>query len=302
MHYHLATAKRSVDVYLVKDEAPKPLVVMLQGSGCVPLFTVDPDHTFHGTTIFDDLVTLRQNQFHFALIEKQGVNPLEFTRDMTRQQELSLFKNVEDGACSPAYFKEETEVVRAEDAVDVVQALSAQAWVQQVFVVGHSEGSHVVAGVLRRDTMHRVTAAGLFSSAGPTQFYNGAETRDSFLKEFETMRMLQRADDEFMYEGHAARRWKSYALDTTPLEEVRDSVVPLYVAHGEREANVHAADLFVLEALRQQPTRPLRYVVVQDGDHGFASSDGRNHFRQVFDDFLAWAMNPLRVTGVDVLR
>jgi pimeloyl-ACP methyl ester carboxylesterase len=300
--YHLATAKRNLDVYLVRDEHPKPIVVMLQGSGCVPLFTVDPDRTFHGTTIFEDLLLPRQSRFHFAVIEKQGVKPLEFTSGMTRQQELSLFKDVENGACSPAYFKEETEVIRAEDALDVVQALSAEPWVQQVFVVGHSEGSHVVAGVLRRDIRHRVTAAGLFSSAGPTQFYSGAETRDSFLKKFETMRMLQRADDGFMYEGHAARRWKSYALDTTPMEDVRDSVVPLYVAHGEREPNIHAADLFVLEALRQQPTRPLRYVVVEDGDHGFASSNGRNHFEQVFDDFLAWAINPRRATGVEDLR
>ena len=114
--------------------------------------------------------------------------------------------------------------------------------------------------------------------------------------------MLQRADDDAMYQGHAARRWKSYALDTTPLEDVRESTAPLYVAYGGREPNLHAGDLFVLEALRQQPTRALRYVVVADGDHGFDSSNGRGHFAQVFDDFLAWALNPQRATGVEVLK
>lgn len=148
----------------------------------------------------------------------------------------------------------------------------------------------------------RVAAGGLFSSAGPTQFYGGFETRENLKSTFETMQMLQHAADDFMYEGHAARRWKSYALDTTPLEDVRESVVPLYVAHGEREQNLHAADLFVLEALRQQPTRPLRYVVIKDGDHGFDGSDDRGHFAQVFDDFLNWALNPKRATGVEVLR
>lgn len=300
--HHLAAAKRGLDVYLVKDEHPKPVVVMLQGSGCLPLFTVDPDGTFHGTTIFEDLVLPRQSQVHFAIIEKQGVKALEFTRGMTRQQELSLFNEVQNGACSPAYFKEETEVVRAEDALAVVQALSEEPWVRQVFVVGHSEGSHVAAGVLRRDVRHAVAAGGLFSSAGPTQFYDGSETRESFKKTFETMQMLQGAADDFMYKGYAARRWKSYALDTTPLEGVRESTTPLYVAYGEREPNLRAGDLFVLEALRQQPTRPLRYVVVEDGDHVFGSSNGTGHFAQVFDDFLAWALNPRRATGVEVLR
>jgi pimeloyl-ACP methyl ester carboxylesterase len=298
----LVNAKHGVDVYLIRDERPKPLVLMLGGSGCVPLFTVDPDRTFHGTTIFEDLVLLRRGQYHFAVIEKQGVKPLEFKPGVTREQEMSRFKEVQNGACTPAYYKEETEVVRAEDALAAVQAISAEPWVRQVFVVGHSEGSLVVAGVIRRDVRHAVAAGALFSSAGPTQFYGGSETRESLKKTFETMQMLQHADDDFMYEGHAARRWKSYALDATPLDNVRDSKAPLYVAYGGRERNLHAGDLFVLEALRQQPTRALRYVVVEDGDHGFSSSDGRAHFAEVFDDFLAWALNPQRATSVEVLR
>ena len=72
-------------------------------------------------------------------------------------------------------------------------------------------------------------------------------------------------------------------MDATPLDNVRDSTAPLYVAYGGREPNLHAGDLFVLEALRQQPTRPLRYVVVEDGDHGFSTSNGRAHFAEVFD-------------------
>jgi pimeloyl-ACP methyl ester carboxylesterase len=300
--YRLTTLTRSIEVYLVKDERAKPAVVMLQGSGCVPLFTVDPDRTFHGTTIFEDLVASRQDQFHFALIEKQGLQPLEFTLGMTRQQEMSLFQDVQHGACAPAYFSNETEVIRAEDAIALVQALKTEHWVQEVFVVGHSEGSLVVAGALRQDPGHAIAAAGLFSSAGPTQFYSGSETREALKKKFETMQMLQRADDDVMYEGHAARRWKSYALDTTPLENVRDSTTPLYVAYGGRESNLHAGDLFVLEALRQQPARALRYVVVDDGDHGFDDSKGRGHLAQVFDGFLRWATDPHRSTGVEVLK
>jgi hypothetical protein len=301
-HYRLAGAKRTAEVYLIKDDHPKPVVVMLQGSGCAPLFTVNADQTFHGTSIFDDVVASRTSRFHFALVEKQGVTPLQFAPGMTPQQKLSLFKKVQDGACSPAYFKNETAVIRTEDALDVVRALSTEPWVRGVLVTGHSEGSHVVTGVLRHDTDHLIAAAALFSSAGPTQFYTGAETRESFGKTFEMMQKVRQADDDAMFEDHAARRWKSYALDTTPLEDVRQSVVPLYVAHGEREANIHAADLFVLEALRQQPSRPLRYVVVGNGNHAFVDATGRDHFAQVFDDFASWALGAGHLTGFTVIK
>jgi len=114
--------------------------------------------------------------------------------------------------------------------------------------------------------------------------------------------MLQGADDDFMYLGHPARRWKSFALATTPLEDVRDSMVPLYVAHRGREPNIHAADLFVLEALRQQPDRALRYVVLHDGDHGFGRPGRPGGMARVLDDFLSWAVGPERATGVAILE
>jgi hypothetical protein len=83
---------------------------------------------------------------------------------------------------------------------------------------------------------------------------------------------------------------------------LRPSIVPLYVAHGEREANIHAADLFVLEALRQQPARPLRYAVVRNGNHAFVGSEGRDRFAQVFDDFVACALDSQHATGVALLN
>jgi pimeloyl-ACP methyl ester carboxylesterase len=300
--FRLTTTARTVDVYLMRDDHPKPVVVLLQGSGCLPLFTVDWQGGFHSTTIFEDAVKAERDEFHFAMVEKQGVVPLAFAKGMTPDEQAKRFREVQNGACRPEYFKNETLPVRADDAFAAVQALSTESWVKAEFVVGHSEGSHVASAVVQRDRARKVAAVGLFSSAGPTQFFEGTESREAFEQEFNDMRMLQQADGATMYQGHAARRWKTYALDTTALDDVRNSVTPLYVAQGERDHNTHAADLFVLEALRLQPARPLRYVVVHDGDHGFETSDHRDYFSQVFKDFLSWGLNPQRATGVEILK
>src|SRR5579863_8526657 len=98
--YRLTTSVRAIDVYVIRDEQPKPTVVLLQGSGCLPLFTVYDTGGVHGASIFEDVVTARSHQFHFVLVEKQGVTPLVFTKDMTLEQQRARFKAVADGDCS----------------------------------------------------------------------------------------------------------------------------------------------------------------------------------------------------------
>lgn len=302
VHYNVEGPARQVNAFLVHDERPKPVIVMVQGSGCVPLFTIDGDGVFSGTSIFEDFVAARSERFHFAMLEKQGVAPLQFTLGMKHEEKLALFRQVERGGCSAAYFENETKRVRVEDVAALIRALRGQPWVQQILLVGHSEGTRVVAGVIRQDFTRTLSAAGFLSSATVGDFTRDSEDRDAFRKAFETMQMLQRSDDNEMYEGHAVRRWKSYTLDSTPLEDIRESTLPLFIAYGGREKNILGADAFSLEALRQQPERPLRYVIVHDGDHGFSTPDGRAHMDRVLDDFITWALDSQRPTGPAILK
>jgi hypothetical protein len=63
-----------------------------------------------------------------------------------------------------------------------------------------------------------------------------------------------------------------------------------------------APDLFALEAIRQQPNRALRYVVLEGGDHAFETPNGKSPIPELFGDFLAWALDPNRTTGTAVLK
>ena len=301
--YVLKGGDRDVRFFLAHDERPKPLVVLLRGSGCAPLFVVNDDGTSSDTSIFQDVIAPRLDRFHFAMIENPGVEPLRFAAGMSLQAKKDAFARSETD-CSLAYRANQTKSARVDDAVTVLTALAGQAWVQRVLLIGHSEGSDVATGVVRQ-AGSRVNAAALFSSAGPTQFFgfhlDRGASRESFLKTFGDMRMLQGAADDTLYSGEPARRWKSYALDSTPLEDVRGSVIPLYVAHGGQEGNLLAADLFVLEALRQQPRRPLRYVVVDGGDHAFEVA-GQSKILDLFDDFVSWAGSPNPPTDARLLK
>ncbi len=300
------TTGRHNDVYVTHDTQPKPVLVLIQGSGCAPLMTQEPDGSFHDTTLFQDLIAPRLNSLHFVLVDKRGIEPLRFSAAMTQQDKITAFEQA-GRSCSPEYMRNVTKQSRVADVVATVLELAHQPWARQVILAGHSEGTHVVTGVLRAMKGTNVAAAGLFASAGPIPFYGGyvargAGNREQFQSVFDRIRMLQRADDDFIYEGLPARRWKTFWLESTPIEDVRDSKVPLFVVQGTRDDTTLSADLFALEAIRQQPNRPLRYVVLDQGDHAFQTSDGKSHLAELLDDFMGWALDSSRQTGLAVLK
>jgi hypothetical protein len=113
--------------------------------------------------------------------------------------------------------------------------------------------------------------------------------------------MLQHSSDDFIYKAFRRAVGKPLAAEY-PMDDVRESVVPLFVAQGTRDGTSASADLFTLEAIRQQPNRPIRYVVVEQGDHGFETSDGKSHLSALFDDFVGWARDTNRHSGLGVLK
>jgi hypothetical protein len=299
------TADHTVDVYIAHDQQPKPLVILIHGSGCAPLMTVDPDGSLHDTSLFQDLVVPRVSRFHFAMVDKRGVTPLRFPAGATREVETTAFERA-SRQCSAEYLQNVTKHGRVADVSAALRALERQPWVREILVVGHSEGTHVVTGLLREIGASRLAAAGLFASAGPIPFFGGyaggPPTRERLRSVFDRIRMLQRASDDAMDEGLPVRRWKTFWLESTPIEDVASSIVPLFIAQGTRDGSTLSADLFTLEAIRQQPNRALRYVAVEGGDHAFQMPDGTSRLDPLFDDFVQWSLDAHRQTDVAALR
>jgi len=303
--YRVESGGRGLDVYIARDSQPKPVVILVHGSGCAPLMTVGADGTFRDTSLFQDLIAPRLSGLHFVMVEKRGVAALRFPADMTQQDKASAFERAQR-ECSADYLQNVTKQARVDDVLATVRTLGAQPWARQILLLGHSEGTHTTTGVLRELEAHEVTAAGLFASAGPIPFFggyaaSGAGNHERLQATVDRIRALQRADDDFMYQGLPARRWKTFWLESTPIEDVRDSTVPLFVAQGSRDDTMLSADLFTLEAIRQQRDRPVRYVVVEGADHAFQAGDA-SRLDALFDDFVRWALNPDRQTELAVLK
>lgn len=298
---------RRVDVYIARDDRPKPVVVLLHGSGCAPDFTTDPDGSLHETSVFQDAIGATLATAHVAIIERPGLDPLAFTADMSMADKQAAFAKASD-QCSDEFLDNATQSARVDDAVVAITALSREPWASRIVVAGHSEGTHVVTGLLRTPGIDRVVAAaGLFASAGPIPFFGGyvaraTRTRADFERVFDRVRAVQQLADDTMWEGLPGRRWRTFWLESTPIEDVRDSHVPLFIAQGSADGSTIPADLFALEAIRQQPTRPIRYVVVDGGNHAFEAPAGRARISEIFDDFLRWSLDDQRKTGTGLVK
>lgn len=303
--YHVDAGGRSVSFYAAHDSQPKPLVVLVHGSGCAPVMTVDGAGAFRDTTLFQDVVTTHRQRFHFAIVEKRGVEPLRLSAGVTRDERVAAFERVQR-PCSAQFDREVTKAARVDDVSTVAEVLSRESWVDRVILLGHSEGTHVATGVLAAARRVPIAAAGLFASAGPLRHFAGYAAQgpnpDRLRGLIDEIQMLQMAPDDAMHDGLPVRRWRTFWLDSTPIDDVRQSQVPLFVAQGTRDGTTLAADLFVLEALRQQPTRPVRYVVVTGGDHAFETKTKGSRIDELFVDFVNWIGVNERRSSIHVLN
>ncbi|MFL5348418.1 MAG: alpha/beta hydrolase family protein [Hyalangium sp.] len=286
----------ALDVYVMHDETPRPLLVLLAGSGCTPLF-------FHleregkrltGTRLTFALSLMQAHAgLHVATVEKVGVHSFE------------LYSGDGMSDCSEEYERHVAKPERVRAVADAITALAAQPWVTQVLLVGHSEGADVAAGVTRLLGEKRVAAVGIMAGAGPSQLFDEV----LFARRDAEPGGVRAAFDEVLrvtdpaargrWNGHSLTRWRSYAVDTTPLEELRASRVPVFIAHGSEDESVpiESADLLAVELMRDR-SRPVFYLYLPGHDHSFRGKDRADDARAVLDRFLEWALSPMKATGV----
>jgi len=111
-----------VDVYLAHSAQPKPVVVLLHGSGCAPEFTRESDGSFQETSIFQDAIGAALDRVHVAVVERRGVEPLAFSADMSDETKRLAFERAEK-ECSAEYFQQATKPARVADTVTAIRAL-----------------------------------------------------------------------------------------------------------------------------------------------------------------------------------
>jgi pimeloyl-ACP methyl ester carboxylesterase len=136
--FSIGKSKDSID-FVVSDtdfSSKKPVVVFLQGSGALPLFYFnrrDRD-TFHFSSI--DFPQYAQ-KCRFVFISKKGVAMLgEYGKNYFEKQNMTM-----------TFLENSSLEKRSETVNNVINFLAKQRWVDDVFLVGHSEGYRVAAAV-----------------------------------------------------------------------------------------------------------------------------------------------------------
>jgi pimeloyl-ACP methyl ester carboxylesterase len=162
-------------------------------------------------------------------------------------------------------------------------------------VVGHSEGADVAAGV-GRAMADKLPGVALLSGAGITRFFDQVvqarvQTDEDVKQVFDDLIWITGPDASGDYKGASITRQLTYAVDSTPLDDLSRVKVPVFVATGTSDDKVPVltTDAFVTELLRNRE-RQVTYAILPKLDHQFATADGTSHFHDVLKLVVDWAI------------
>lgn len=288
-----------LDLLVRHDSVRRPVLVLLPGSVCVPLFMAaeqDGQLKLSSSLMVPQLSDQEELGIHVALLERRNL--------------VSLEHPASDNGSNAADYATEypcsdrnggvTLKDRVQDTLAQLKYLRRQEWVGAILLAGFSEGSDVAAAVAA-ERGSAVQSLLLFSGAGVSQFFDfihqqrDAGNADGVAQIFSDLDAFLSGDPPTTYLGSAAERWRSFAIDRTPLDTLPLSTVPVFIAHGDRDTSVPIAsvDALVTELMRKQPERAIYYWPVPGADHSLRTERGK-YADKVYAAYVRWALGSPR--------
>ena len=298
----------NLDVYTaLSGSGRKPVLVMLQGSRCGPLFRLEAGKVKTPLFVYQPSFFSAKG-LHVVAFEKRGIRSFEPIPKEVEGQDSRL-------RCSETYGGLD-KATRVEDVALALNALRRLPWFGSLLILGHSEGADVAAGVARylENTSPPLAPHGmaLISGASPSTLFDRiVEARKQGDKKalhetFDDALFLTSGKADGKFGGMPVSKALSYTIKSTPLDDITFSNAHLFVANGARDskASVEGADLLVLETLRKQPSRAVRYLSYAKLDHDLVDEKGNDSSADVISDFIAWALssNPGREFNTESMK
>ena len=279
----------TLDMYVARTEGTKPLVLLVQGSHCLPLFLRKPKRDVSTLFVRPDELAPELSRVSFAVVERRGLRSFGPAPATDEEGKKLDHCTAEHGGVAKGE--------RIADVVAAIEALRGQRWVSSVYVLGHSEGADVASGV-GAQLGASLGGLGLLSGPGPTRFFDDIAVAhrhgdlNAVKQALDDLISLTGPNPPAEYSGASRVRQQTYAIDTTPLDELRRSHLPLFIAGGTRDekAPIESADLVAAELLRD-PKRALHYVILPELDHGYHTKDGADRMPIVLHAFVDWLLD-----------
>lgn len=256
-----------VEFYLSKTARPAPLILFIQGSGCVPVFH-GLDTGQRVSTIFNYIPWGMEGKYAVMVVNK----PYAPATPPARQDgALSCPRQFND------YFSLENWV---RDLKLALAHARRQPWVdtRRMLVLGVSEGATVAAALAAGDS--GVTDLALIGASGPTQLYDfvvaaykapGTDAEVAArLGELDATRrqIFARPDSvtDFAW-GHTFKRWSSF-LRASSSANLQKSRARVYLASGMQDTAVPILSTESMAAELQAAGRDVTLRRVPEAGHG----------------------------------
>lgn len=278
-----------VRYYLSAPRQKAPLVLFIQGSGCVPPF-VGLGTPNRYSTIYNWLPLASQGRYAVMAVDKpyQSDEPQkgpggsaegcagQFNEHFSYDSWLATLKR----AVRHALLRPEVDARR-------------------VLVIGFSEGAPMAAGLAR--ALPEVTDVVLVAANGPSQLYDfAANIHRSNDSDADKLRRLQELDDQFraisadpssaskFAWGHPYLRWSSFFAQSTA-DNLAQSKARVYLVSGMRDSSVPILSTEVLYAQLRAQGRDVTFRRVPLAGHNLLpEGHPMNEVQAEYDAFMAW--------------
>lgn len=243
-------------------QSSAPLLLMIQGSGCVPVLNIQAAGTY--STLFDLLPFANEGQFAVMAVEKPYSG-------MAAGQDPGTA-----AACSARFnedFTAESWLRALQVSIDNARRLP---WVdkRRTLVVGLSEGAVMAALLAGHDS--RITDVVLIGGSGTTQLFDfiaGAYKRcfdvSACIGDIDRQLQAVNADPssstEFAW-GHPYKRWASF-FRIDPADELLRSRARVYIAFGTDDDATPALSEEIAVAKLKVAQRDLTVRRVPNANH-----------------------------------
>jgi dienelactone hydrolase len=297
-HFRVLEQKDTINYHVYAPggiKSKKNILVFIHGSSKKPFyeFFEDDGKRFLGRTVPFDLKTI-PNEYAFVLVSKKGI---DFCYDKPKK-----FKP------SKEYYNTLSLTYRAKQVHKVINDITRKHLPKssKIVVIGHSEGSDVVAKLGTLNS--KLTHIGFWSGSGNSQLYDfplfirkevmqGKLTEEEGIEEinvlFEKYRDIMNnsnALDKEWY-GHPYKRWANFS--EPPIENLIKIKIPLFVAMGAKDKSVPIESTYLIpvEFIRKGK-KNLTFKVYPKLDHSFnellKSGKTIRKWNIVFSDFMDW--------------
>lgn len=286
-----------------RDTDPKKLVLFLQGSMPQPLFVLEEDGTLVSRIAISPMDYAAE--YYFCVIPKPGIPPVAKREEL---DELDRYLDQDTGQMIAAYQERNylDYYVRSREAV--LQDIARKIDLEQIVVIGSSEGARVGAKLAR--TSELVTHLVYFSS-DPLGRYNekindtkasmlkgevsegaGYEKIEALLQAWGMMNEQPELTDK--RDGDTNRAWVSFS--EPPLYDLLALEIPVIVAYGTADKKVSNMEFLQLEAIRQGKSN-IHFRAYFNHDHYLrkckVDKDGQLMdtefvFDTIYAEWLAW--------------